>query len=363
VSKLRELQPLVARYRALEVEIPVAARAPGVFSEPGGDQELMIRGNLKNLGPKVPRAYLAALGGAPYTDPQSVRLRLAEDIASPANPFTARVMVNRIWAKLFGRGIVATVDNFGKLGERPTHPELLDDLAAHFVNEGWSIKRMIRTMVSSRAYQMSSAPSEAANRIDPGNRLLQHMPVKRLEAEAVRDSILAVSGQLDLTVFGPSVPVYYAHETGQTKGDRPKGPLDGNGRRSIYLEVRRNATNPIFEVFDFPKPSTTRGERDLTNVPAQSLALLNSSLVIDQSAKWAKGIVLEKSTVASRIDAMFRKALGRPPSAKEQTRAVVFITEMGKEYGLAAGHLEQDPRVWQDLAQSIFNLKEFIYVR
>ncbi len=363
VAKLRELQPLVARYRALEAEVPVAARAPGVFDEPGGDQPLLIRGNLKNPGPKVPRAYLTALGGAPYTSPRTMRLRLAEDIAGPANPFTARVMVNRIWAKLFGRGLVATVDNFGKLGEPPTHPELLDHLATRFVDEGWSIKRIIRTMVASRAYQMSSTPSEAASRIDPANQLLQHMPVRRLEAEAIRDSMLAVSGQLELTMYGPSVPVYYAHETGQTKGDRPKGPLDGNGRRSIYLEVRRNATNPLFEVFDFPKPSTTRGERDLTNVPGQSLALLNSPFVIDQSASWARVLVLENATASNRIDAMFRKALGRPPSATEQTRAEMFVTEMGQEYGLAPGQLEPDPRVWQDLAQSIFNLKEFIYVR
>ena len=218
-------------------------------------------------------------------------------------------------------------------------------------------------MVASRAYQMSSTPSEAASRIDPANQLLQHMPVRRLEAEAIRDSMLAVSGQLELSMYGPSVPVYYAHETGQTKGDRPKGPLDGNGRRSIYLEVRRNATNPLFEVFDFPKPSTTRGERDLTNVPGQSLALLNSPFVIDQSASWARVLVLENTTAGNRIDAMFRKALGRPPSATEHTRAEMFVTEMGQEYGLAPGQLEPDPRVWQDLAQSIFNLKEFIYVR
>lgn len=363
LAKLSKLQPLVARYRELEAEVPVAARAPGVFDEPGGDQPLLIRGNLKNPGPKVPRGYLTALGGAPYPSQGTMRFRLAEDIASPANPLTARVMVNRIWAKLFGRGLVATIDNFGKLGERPTHPELLDHLAIRFIKEGWSIKRIIRAMVASRAYQMSSTPSEAASRIDPTNQLVQHMPVRRLEAEAIRDSMLAVSGQLALSMYGPSVPVYYAHETGQTKGDRPKGPLDGNGRRSIYLEVRRNATNPLFEVFDFPKPSTTRGERDLTNVPGQSLALLNSPFVIDQSVRWAKVLVLESTKAVNRIDAMFRKALGRPPSATEQIRAEVFVMEMGKEYGLAPGQIEADPRVWRDLAQSIFNLKEFIYVR
>ena len=363
VAKLRKLQPLVARYRELETEISVAAHAPGVFDEPSGDQPLLIRGNLKNPGTKVPRAYLTALGGAPYTSPRTMRLRLAEDIVSPDNPFTARVMVNRIWAKLFGRGLVATVDNFGKLGERPTHPELLDHLATRFVKDGWSIKKLIRAMALSRAYQMSSRPSEAASRIDPGNQLLQHMPARRLEAEAIRDSMLAVSGQLDLTMYGPSVAVYYAHETGQTKGDRPKGPLDGNGRRSVYMEIRRNATNPIFDVFDFPKPSTTRGERDLTNVPGQSLALLNSPFVIDQSARWAKVLALENTTADKRIDAMFRKALGRPPSTTERARSEVFVREMGEGYGLTPDQLESDPRVWQDLAQSIFNLKEFIYVR
>src|SRR5262249_47461995 len=152
----------------------------------------------------------------------------------------------------------------------------------------------------SRAYGMSSSGSAEAHRKDPANRWLQHANVRRLEAEAIRDSILWVSGELRLQMYGPSVATYYSHDTGRTKGDRPKGPLDGDGRRSVYLEVRRNVTNPLLEAFDAPKISTTRGERDLTNVPAQSLALLNNPFILQQSAKWASA--LDKRSPSDRID-------------------------------------------------------------
>ncbi len=320
---------LLAEYRKLEGEVPVPRRAPGVLEEAGGDQTLLVRGDFKRPGDPVPRRYLTALGSHPYTDPAHMRLRLADEVASPSNPLTARVMVNRIWQNLFRKGIVQTVDNFGKLGEPPSDPELLDWLAGRFVADGWSIKKLVRMLATSRAYRM------AANEV---------MPMRRLEAEELRDTILAVSGQLDPKMYGPSVPVYYSHETGKTKGDKPKGPLDGNRRRTVYLEIRRNATNPFLEVFDAPKPSTTRGQRDVTNVPAQSLALMNSSFVIEQAAKWGER--------GEDVDTMFLRALGRKATPQERDEAASYLARSG-----AAGSSRGD------LAQVIFSLKEFLYVR
>jgi hypothetical protein len=355
-ASLAETRPLIEEYRRIEKDVPVARRAPAVMEDGGADQPLLIRGNPQNPGPPVPRRYLEALHSKPYARP--ARLELADAVLSPANPLTARVMVNRIWRALFGAGLVRTVDNFGKLGEPPSHPELLDWLAARFVQDGWSIKRTIRLLANSQAYRMSSDESAEARKKDPGNRLLQHMPIRRLEAEAVRDSMLSVSGQLKLEMYGPSVATYYAHDTGRTKGDKPKGPLDGNGRRSIYLEVRRNVTNPFLEAFDAPKPASTRGERDLTNVPAQSLALMNNTFVIDQAEKWARAALGQDRSL--RIDSMFLRAFGRAPTPLERDRSESLLADLDTEYAAAA---DRELRVWRDYAHSLFNLKEFIYIR
>jgi hypothetical protein len=361
LDKLPQLVSLVSNYRSVENSIPVPKHAPSVIEEAAPAQALLIRGNHKNPGDPVPRRYLEAIDGEPYSDARSVRLRLAEAVTKPGNPLTARVMVNRVWRYLFGAGIVRSVDNFGKLGDRPSHPELLDWLANRFVEDDWSLKKTIRRLVTSQAYRMSSVSSEEARRTDPMNRWLQHMPLKRLEAEAIRDSMLFVSGRLDLSMYGPSIPIYYAHENSRNKNDLPKGPIDGAGRRSIYLELRRNLTNPFLEVFDAPKPSTTRGERDVTNVPAQSLSLLNDPFVIDQAVTWALAVLQEReSSAVGRINLMFLRALGRAPTSPELQRALELVTKERTEHSA-----EPSPELlaWSDLASSIFNLKEFIYLR
>ena len=342
---------LVADYRRLEDEVPVYRRSPSVLEEAGPDQPLLVRGNHKQRGEPVPRRYLAALGGQPYADPAFTRLRLAEEVADPANPLTARVMVNRVWYYLFGRGLVATVDNFGRVGDRPSHPELLDYLADGFVKDGWSIKRLIKRLVLTSTYQLDSEPSEGARQLDPSNEFLQHMPLRRLEGEVIRDSLLAVSGRLDPTVLGPSVDVYYAFAKGKTKGDRVKGPMDGDGRRSVYQEIRRNAHNPFLEVFDQPKPSSTRGVRDATNVPAQSLTMLNSPLVRSQAEAWGQSLAGREEPASETVRSMFLAALGRPPDAVELDTSLGYLGDGA------------DAHAWSDLAHSIFNLKEFLYVR
>ncbi len=287
LDRLPSVRQPVEEYRRLEAEISIPRRAPGVVDEGAADQPLLIRGDPQKPGERVPRRYLSALGGAAYANPRTVRLQLAEEIASPSNPLTARVMANRIWHYLFGRGIVATPDNFGVLGARPSHPELLDFLAERFVRSGWSIKETIRLLVSSRAYRMSSEPSAQARETDPSNKLLQHMPVRRLEAEAIRDALLAAAGRLDASLYGPPAERPRAYD-GDTGADTEKTAYDDGRRRSIYLEISRNVPHPLLEVFDQPRPATTRGQRDATNVPAQSLALLNSAFVIDLAREWGR---------------------------------------------------------------------------
>jgi hypothetical protein len=363
LDRLDAIRPIVAEYRAVEKDVPVPRRAPGVIDEGAPGQPLLVRGNHKNPGEIVPRAFLAALRDSPYTDAATVRLSLARDMIGPANPLTARVMVNRIWRHMFGSGIVRTVDNLGKLGEEPAHPELLDYLADRFRKDGWSVKKIIRMLANSQAYRMSSRPSPEAMKIDPSNKLLQHANVRRLEAEAIRDSLLAVSGRLDATMFGPSVRLYHAFGKDEIEGGGRKGPLDGDGRRSIYQEVRRDRQNPFFEVFDMPKPMTTRGQRDATNVPAQSLTLLNSPFVIGQAEEWGKRLVGgEAHSVDSRVEYMFLKALGRKPSSGERDRSTTYLSTLAQEHAVPEDQMLAEVKIWRDFAHAIFNLKEFIYV-
>ena len=351
LGQSESLDGLVSAYRELEEAVPIYRRSPSVLDEAGPDQPLLVRGNHKKAGQPVPRRHLTALGGEVYSDPGTTRLRLAAEVADPHNPLTARVIVNRVWAHLFGRGLVSTVDNFGRVGDTPSHPELLDFLAGQFIRDGWSLKSLIRRLALTSTFQLASDASELAMRVDPDNELLQHMPVRRLEGEAIRDSLLAVSGRLDPELLGPSVNVYYAFAKGKTKGDRVKGPLDGEGRRSVYQEIRRNAHNPFLEVFDQPKPSSTRGKRDATNVPAQSLTMLNSPLVLAQAELWGQRLADSEGSVSETVRGMFLSALGRPPAPLELDRSLGYLGQ------------NADAGAWSDLAHAIFNLKEFLYVR
>ncbi|MCY4026869.1 MAG: PSD1 and planctomycete cytochrome C domain-containing protein [Acidobacteria bacterium] len=363
LETLVALREPVAEYRRLERAVPVPRRAPGVIDEAAPDQPLLVRGSHRNPGEVVPRGFLTAVDGRPYPDPGLVRLQLAEAVTDPGNPLTARVAVNRVWRHLFGYGIVRTVDNFGRLGDPPSHPALLDHLARGFVDDSYSIKGLVRRLVLSRAYRMGSQASARAAEHDPTNRLLQHANLRRLDAEAIRDAMLSISGRLDPTMYGPSVPVHYAARRGLTEGDPDNGPVDGDGRRSIYQEIRRNAHNPFLEVFDLPKPATTRGQRDTTNVPAQSLALLNSPFVIGQAAEWGRRLAEgEASSIDGRIRHMFVKALARPPDETEVARVADYLHATAAARGVDLSLLLHDAAVWQDVAHSLFNLKEFIFI-
>jgi hypothetical protein len=322
---------------------------------------IYLRGNHLNLGPEAPRGFLRILAGAdaqPYTN-GSGRLALADALTSPNNPLTARVMVNRIWQHHFGEGLVRTVDNFGKTGERPTHPELLDFLAWRFRANGWSVKAMHREMALSSAYGMSSVAGAAARQVDPDNRLLSHMPVRRLEGEVIRDAILAASGSLDPKAYGPSVPPHIsAYQDG--RGKPASGPLDGAGRRGVYLEVRRNFITPLFLAFDYPLPSTTVGRRSVSTVPSQALMLMNNEFVGTEAAKWAGRAVRDYPDRNARLDQMFLQVYARPPDAADRAEVFEFLGRQAARYPDGS---PEDPRVWADLAHVLFNSKEFIFVR
>jgi hypothetical protein len=283
-------------------------------------------------------------------------------MASAQNPLTARVMVNRVWHYVFGRGIVATTDNFGRYGDQPTNQELLDFLAAKFVADGWSVKKLIRLMVTSETFKQSSEADPTALKEDPENLELGRYPVRRLDAESLRDSILAVSGRLDRTLYGPSV---------ETHRSEPKeyrrlfqGPLDGNGRRSIYLKITRMEGPRFLELFDLPAPLQTRGNRDVTNVASQSLALLNDPFVLDQARFWAERLVARKDdAVDARLTSMFLRAFARPPSSEELKRWRALTAGLAAEHKVADTDLLASVTVWKDVAHTVFNTKEFLYLK
>jgi hypothetical protein len=359
-EKLKELQPLIARYREVEATLPEPTLGQAMTDGTSLDAKVHIRGSTKTLGEVAPRRYLEVFADGSTSPPPegSGRLELARKIVEPTNPLTARVMVNRLWHHHFGRGIVTSLDDFGAMGREPTHPELLDDLATRFVAEGWSIKAMHRLMVTSRAYRMSSQLTPEADRLDPSNELWHRREVRRLEAEAIRDAILAVSGRLDPKMYGPSVA---PHLTPFMEGrGRPghSGPLDGDGRRSLYINVRRNFLTPMLLAFDFPTPASTMGRRNVSNVPAQALTLMNDPFLIGQAKVWASRIRKdEKVAPADSVDTMYREAFGRSPSEDERTAALGFLEDQARAYGKP-----DDLRAWADLAHVLFNVKEFVMV-
>lgn len=342
LSELPQVQALVAQYRQIEAKIPVARHAPGVIETAGMDAQLMERGEHTHLGEVVPRRYLEVFGSQPWQTPLSGRLELAKEMSSAQNPLTARVMVNRVWHWLFGRGLVATPDNFGRLGEPPSHPELLDYLATKFVEEGWSMKRLIRQVVTSEAYTRAASSTSEMQKADAENRLLAHFPIRRLEAEAIRDNLLAVSGQLDAKFFGPA-------ERATTK----------TRRRSIYTAIIRNSPTAFLDVFDLPRPATTRGARDITNLPAQSLTMMNDPFVILLAQEWAKVLVESNREPAVLVDEMFERTFTRPPTAAERDRALAYLDSTATERGVTL----KNHGVWADFAQALFCSKEFIYLR
>ena len=344
---------LEARARLL-AKIQAGTRAaPAMLDGSGVNERVHVRGNASTPGEIVPRRLPVALPGCEaIEDAGSGRLELARRLTRPENPLVARVLVNRVWHHLFGRGLVSSVDDFGLQGSAPSHPELLDHLATRFVREGWSLKRLVREIVLSSTYRQSLEGDPRGLELDPKNLLLGRAPVRRLTAEAIRDGALAVSGALDPTLYGPSIPVHL-DEFMEGRG-RPSesGPVDGEGRRSLYVSVPRNFLSPFFRVFDRPIPFTTQGRRSVSNVPAQSLALMNDPLFEELAERWATQLLDEQgaSTDAERIEALYLAAFSRPPSEHETRRLVAYLD--GRE----------DTEAWANVCHVLFNVKEFIFL-
>ncbi|MFO0880639.1 MAG: DUF1553 domain-containing protein [Gemmataceae bacterium] len=346
-------QALLHEAASLESKLPDPLRGLAMADGNGIQDRVHIRGNPRTLGEEAPRVLPIAVAGPNQTPAAtgSGRIEMAKRLTRPENPLLARVMVNRLWHHHFGQGLVRTVDDFGHQGEKPTHPELLDWLASEFVRSGWSVKAMHRMMVLSSTYRMSSRGSEEADLTDPRNELLHRMPIRRLEAEVIRDAMLSVSGRLNRSMFGRG-PLPHLTEFMDGRGRPGSGPLDGDGRRSVYLNVRRNFLSPMFLAFDYPIPFTTMGRRSVSNVPAQALSLLNNPFVLQQAQGWAQHQLQQPASDRQRITSMYEAAFARLPTEQELQEAEAFLGPAQAREG----------RAWADLAHVLMNVKEFFFV-
>ncbi|MBO0697333.1 MAG: DUF1553 domain-containing protein [Zavarzinella sp.] len=344
---------------------------------------VQLRGNYLTPGEEAPAMFPRILarnqqtpigpitGDAPSPEPNqtrygssraaSGRLELANWITSPDHPLTARVLVNRVWQHHFGEGIVRSPDNFGKLGERPTHPELLDWLAVRFIEGGWSVKKLHKLILLSSAYRMSIAYDERAARTDPENRLLWRMNRRRLEAEPIRDALLAAAGNLDPEMGGTLLNngnFTYVNNENSTNTARYD-----NHRRSVYLPVIRNNVFDFFQVFDFAEPHVPNGERAGTVIAPQALYLMNNSFVQAQARAFAGSLLQESGEDTARVRLAYLRAYGRPATDDEVAEAVEYLAR----YESALAGTEKDvskhrPRAWQSFCQVLFAGSEFVYL-
>jgi hypothetical protein len=330
------------------------SRAMGAGEGGAANQRVAIRGEARNYGALVPRGFVqvASYPEAP-TIPvtQSGRLQLAEWLLNPRHPLTARVMVNRVWQHLFGRGIVATVDNFGETGERPSHPELLDFLATTFMENGWSVKRLVRELVLSDAYGRSSEHSAAAAALDPENRLLWRASLRRLDAEGIRDALLVVSETLEHR-SEPSSPLA-GRSSVIFKGNGREPELFGSNLRSLYLPVVRNFTPDFLDVFDFADPSQVIGQRDVTTVAPQALFFMNSSIVATAAKQTSEKVRAYSPEESMRIANTYYRILNRPPTTAEVDSASSYLRQSGAP----------EPVAFTLLCQALIGSAEFRYLR
>jgi hypothetical protein len=320
-----------------------------------GNARVQIKGDPSRLGAEVPRRFPAVLGGRtlPADAKGSGRLQLAEWIVDPSNPLAARVMVNRLWHHHFGRGIVATPSDFGRQGRAPTHPELLDHLATRFMDAGWSVKALHRAICLSRSYRVSVDETPELVRDDPANELFGRYPRRRLDAESIRDALLAVGGGLDLDRGGPH-PFPPSTEWGFTQ-HKPFLDVYDHRRRSIYLMTQRIRRHPFFGLFDGADPSASTSARITSTTTLQALYFLNDPFVHEQARLLAERTAAGASTEEARLDLAWRLALNRPPTDEEAAGARRHLARMRATSG--------DAQAWESLARVIFRMNEFVYLR
>ncbi len=352
--------------KALEKATPEFPRAMGVReSEEISDIPIHIRGSHWSLGRTVPRGFLTSIAGddqPELPDSASGRLQLAKWLTQPDHPLTSRVMVNRIWRWRFGRGIVSSTDNFGRLGQQPTNQPLLDWLALRFIESGWSVKRMQRLMMLSSAYRMSSTYDALAAEVDPENRLLWRMNRRRLEAEAMRDAIVSFSGDLDLSMGGS---VMNFKDRQYVANTRARGGIDyDRNRRAVYLPVVRSSIYDVFRAFDFADPSVSNGDRSATVVAPQALFMMNGSIVLRHTRLMADRLLeAEELDDPGRVRDAYERVLARPPDSGEVDRALTFISELERKLeDRAPDAAERRARAWQSFCKALIGSNEFLYL-
>ena len=335
---------------------PGTALAMGVRDvDKPADCKININGDSGKTGAAVPRGVLTAFG-QPFSDALQIgpddsgRLQLAQWLTQRDHPLTARVMVNRIWMHLFGEGIVRTPDDFGFYGQRPTHPELLDHLALRFIQDDWSIKRLVRGIVLSRTYQLSSHADAASLEADPQNLLLARHDRRRLDAESLRDSMLTVSGQMDLRPADGSI-IRHRDILVNLAGNLHQP----SNHRSVYQCYLRSSPPPELAAFDLPDFTTVVGQRDVSTVPGQALHLYNSPFVVEQAACFARLVVSHPGSDQDRVRFAWRRTFCREPSQQELQHAVGLVRATASE-------LESKQRAWSSLCQALFATNEFRYV-
>ena len=383
VARQRELERLEAEIKKAAKDSPLAKRLrgerqgllrsnlPGNLPSAYAVQEgkpinanIQVRGEVSELGPVAKRNVIKFLSAErPVAIPENAsgRLELAEWLTRPEHPLTARVMVNRVWQHHFGKGLVATPSNFGMRGEEPSHPELLDWLATEFVKSGWSIKTMHRLILSSKTYQLSSGFSEANAAKDPGNRWYWRFDRRRLNAEAIRDAILVVSGNLELTRPGghPFPPI---DQWGWTQHNPFKDVYPSN-HRSVYLMTQRLQRHPFLAIFDGPDTNTTTDVRSSSTVPLQALFMMNNTFMTEQARSLAKRLIASASEPRHRIDLAHRLAWSRPPRPQEVEKGLRYL-DASNQYLIGAGTPNEriELEAWTSYSRIVLSANEFVYV-
>ncbi len=359
LTKLRE------ELTALEKAPPELPTSMGVTEDEIVDVPIHVRGNPSRLGDVVPRHVPAVMKGPEmpgFSGQQSGRRELAEWLVNDRHPLTSRVLVNRVWRWHFGRGLVASADNFGLLGEKPSHPELLDWLATEFIRRNWSLKEMHRIILLSNTYQQSTLVSSDAASADPDNRLWSRFPVRRLAAEEIRDSLLFVSGQLDATMGGSLLKV---KNRGYLFDHTSIDTTDYNSpRRSLYLPVIRNNVFEMFQLLDFPDPAVPTGDRATTTVAPQALMMMNSDFVMQAADALAGKALKTDSTDSERVKEIYLTCLGREPSDIEVSQDLKLIQDTLQTFSSDA-RPEKDRLVaaWSVACQVVLASSEFVYLQ
>lgn len=367
-SNDKRLKPILDHYWTLEAQLQSPRTVNSLADhDPGQNYRLNVRGSYYDLGEPVPRGYLRLFAeddnkSLPFRSNGSGRLELAKLVASAENPLTARVYVNRIWQWLFGTGIVDTPSNFGKLGGQPSHPELLDWLTLRFIANGWSTKSLIRELLQTQTWRQSGTLHPEAYELDPGNRFLHHYPTRRLESEAIGDAMLASAGILDRQLYGAP------HNPYRTAEDEMKrlfsGPIDANRRRMIYTKVTIMEPAKFLTTFNSPDPKIPTGARDVTNTPAQALTLLNHPFSVEVANQWGHEVLKRKDPKPRiRLSAMLERAYSRPISPAELSAWESTLFKLSNLLNVPEESIMTNHQIWSDVAHTIFNTKEFIYLR